>query len=284
MNKRLLITGAGGFIGSTLFEQLSDSDWQLIPLVHKPKGMRDEVVVDFCAPDFNATINALPEIDTIIHLGASIGWDGKPRNALFGPNVVATAELANWACKNGIYFIFASAAMVCGIKNPYITSESKPSPDTDYGYSKWLGEEVIKMSGVKSAILRISGVFGRRGPYHLGINKTIDDALNGVIPVKYGDGGIKRNYIYVKDLCSVLRFCCENKVEGIHLVAGSHVNTISEMLQAICDVFVPGKQPIHREAGHNQDQIVECSPIFPRTRSFNEALGDIAKNNGKTSV
>ena len=198
--KRVLITEATGFIGSNLMNILKKTDWELVPLVRNRAGLKNEVLINFCAPNFCKAINSLPKVDAIVHFGAKIGWDSSSRQALFVPNVLATAELVNWAREINAYFVFASAAIVCGVKNTNITSVSKPNPDTNYGYSKWLAEEIIQMSGVKHAILRIAGVFGKDGPSHLSINKTINDALNGITPIQYGNAGIKRNYIYIKDL------------------------------------------------------------------------------------
>jgi len=133
----------------------------------------------------------------------------------------------------------------------------------------------VKMSGIKYAILRISGVFGKNGPAHLGINRAIDDALCKIIPIQYGGGEIKRNYIYVKELCSIIKFCIENNILGTHLVAGSSINTISEMLQIICNVFLPGKKPQCHEGRNGYDQIVEVSSIFNRSCSFEDSIKDI---------
>lgn len=274
VKKRVLITGANGFIGSKLMDILKRTDWELVPLVRSRTGLKSEVVIDFCAPNFCRTINSLSKVDAIVHLGAKIGWDSSSKHALFVPNVLATGELVRWAKRIEAYFVFASAAIVCGVKNSHITSVNKPNPDTDYGYSKWLAEEIIQMSGVKYTILRIAGVFGKDGPSHLGINKAINDALNGIRPIQYGDGGIKRNYIYVKDLSNIIKFCIENKIEGTHLVAGS-INTISEMLQIICDVILIGKKPEYRKDKDGSDQIIEHSVYLPRARSFEEAIRDI---------
>jgi UDP-glucose 4-epimerase len=195
---------------------------------------------------------------------------------LFKPNVLATAELADWSKSIGAYFLFSSTAIVFGSRNPHITSSSKLELDTDYGYSKWLAEELIKMSGVKCGILRIGGIFGKNGPSHLGINMAIENALNGVVPVQYGDGAVKRNYIYVEDLCNVIKFCIERRLEGTHLVAGASVNLVSEMLEIICGTFLPGQKP-KRAASERAacDQIVEHSACLPCGRSFEEALRDI---------
>lgn len=275
MEKSVLITGANGFVGRHLLNKLESSDWSVIPLVHRKIGWENEIVLDFCDSNFCETINLLPQVDAVVHLGAKIGWDGSPRKELFVPNVFATGVLANWGNKIGAYFIFASAAIVCGSRNLRITSESKSNPDTDYGYSKWLGEEIIQMSGVKHAILRIAGIFGSGGPSHLGLNKTIDDALHGKIPVQYGTGKIRRNYIYVEDLSDIIIHCIENEVEGKHLVAGSSINTVAEMLQIICDKLLPGSHPEYIEGRKGYDQVLTPSPVLPKGRTFGEAIEHI---------
>ena len=275
IKKSVLITGANGFVGRNLLIGLEGTDWNIVPLVHRKMGLTNEIVLDFCSDDFNTLLNTLPKVDVVVHLGAKIGWDGSSRQDLYVPNVLATAELVNWTNKIGASFIFASAAIVCGVQSPCITSESKPNPDTDYGYSKWLAEELIMMSGVKYTILRISGIFGKNGPQHLGINKAIDNALNGEIPVQYGGGKIKRNYIYVKDLVDIIIHCMENQIEGIHLVAGSSTNTVADMLQIICDKILSGTHPISLDGTDGQDQVVMLSPILPRGRIFEDAIEDI---------
>lgn len=274
---KVLITGASGFIGSSLMRKLAVTEWESIPLVRRSAGFKNEVVIDFCDSNFCKTIRSLPKVDAIVHLGAKVGWDDSSKQELFVPNVLATANLLDWALKIRAYFVFASAAIVCGAKNTFITSKSKPDLDTDYGYSKWLAEEIIRMSGVRHIILRIAGVFGKGGPHHLNLNKSIDNALKGTVPVQYGDGEIKRNYIYVKDMANVIAYCLENSIEGTHLVAGSVVNTISEMLKIICNVLIPDSEPEYKNGNNGQDQIVEHSDCLPKGRLFEEALKDIGE-------
>ena len=285
MGKKILITGASGFIGKVLMENLINTNYELIPMVRKSIGFRNEIVIDFNDSSFYTKVNSLPKVEVVVHLGAKIGFGNVTSKELFVPNVFSTAVLVNWANMSNAYFLFASTAIISGIRSNYITSESKPCPDTDYAYSKWLAEEIIKMSGVKSAILRIGGVFGKNGPSHLGINTAIDRALKGQSPIQYGDGKIKRNYIYVKDLAEVIKFCIEKEVEGIHLVAGSFTYSIAEMLQIICDVLLPEKNPeICSGSKDSYDQIIEHSLSLPKGRSFKEAIEDIKStlNNEKT--
>lgn len=270
-----MITGVNGFVGTDLMRNLGKTDCELIPILRRSAGFKNEVIIDFCNPNFYSVIKRLPKVDAIIHLGAKVDFNIKDMNAFFEPNILATAQLANWANKIDAHFIFASSAIIFGTKNSRITLESKPDPDTNYGYSKWLAEEIIRASGVKYTILRIAGVFGKGGPSHLGINKAINDALKGVIPVQYGTGKIKRNYIYVKDLSKIIEFCIERKIKGTHFVSGSSINTISEMLQLVCDVILPGRKPEYRQGTDGHDIIIEHSAHLPKGRSFEEAIRDI---------
>jgi UDP-glucose 4-epimerase len=274
--KKVLVTGANGFTGSTLIKVLQGSDWEIIPMTQWEIGLKNEVTVDFCDKGFMKVLQGLLPVDAVVHLGSRVGWDGSSRAELFQPNVLATAELVNWAKHHNSYFVFASAALICGERNPHITAGCVLNTENDYLYSKWLGEEIIRMSGIKHAILRISGIFGKDGPPHLGINNAIAGALQGTPPIQYGDGKIKRNYIYVKDLCNMIKYCLDNTIAGTHLVGGSQANTIAEMLEMICDVLLPGKKPQIRPGKGGHDQWVDHSPLLPGGRTFKEALKDIA--------
>jgi UDP-glucose 4-epimerase len=234
------------------------------------------VTIDFCDKKFIKVLQGLSPVGAVVHLGARVGWDGSSRPDLFQPNVLATAELVNWANRHNSYFVFASAALICGERNPHIAAGCVLNTENDYLYSKWLGEELIRMSGIKHAILRIPGIFGKNGPKHLGINNAITGALQGTPPVQYGDGKIKRNYIYVKDLCSVIKYCLDNTIEGTHLLGGPRGITIAEMLETICDVLLPGKKPGIRPGKPGHDQVIDHSPHLPNGRSFKEAVLDIA--------
>ena len=274
-NKKVLVSGASGFVGKTLLTVMKDSGWEIIPLVPESIGFKNEIIIDLNDPEIHKKVDSLPRVDSFVHLGAVIGWAGATLKDLMFPNVIATAQLAGWAAQNKVHFIFASAALVCGITSEYINENSNINPDNDYICSKWLAEEFIKMSDAKYTILRIAGVFGKDGPKHLGINKAINNALGGHIPVQYGSGNMKRNYIYVKDLCLAIKYCIDNSIEGTHLIAGSHPKDIACMMKDICDVFLPGKLPDRIEGHNGFDQVVEHSKHFPANRSFLEALQDI---------
>ncbi|MCP4216753.1 MAG: NAD(P)-dependent oxidoreductase [bacterium] len=274
---KILITGANGFTGGYLMRLFEKIGWDFVPMTQFPMGLKHEVTVDFCDHRFSEILNSLPHVDAVVHLGTRVGWDGGTSADLFQPNVLATGQLAHWAQKQGAFFVFASAALIAGEKKTHITADCPPGTENPYLYGKWLAEELIRMSGVSFANLRISGIFGKNGPAHLGLNRAINGVLNGVAPVQYGDGLIKRNYIYVKDLCNIIRHCIQNKIEGTHLVGGKKINTLAEMLHTICTILATDLEPEIKPAGSGYDQIVDPSPALPETMSFKEAITDISR-------
>jgi nucleoside-diphosphate-sugar epimerase len=285
--KRVLITGANGFTGRVLLETLAGSEWEVIPMTQVETGLKNEIIIDFRESMFLHVLRTTPRVDAVVHLAARPGWDGCSLEEMIYPNIVATSALINWAKQRRSYLVFASAALIAGTDTPHITPELGLRLNTrnDYLYTKWVGEEIARAIGIKHSILRISGIFGKDGPSHLGINNAIAGALQGKPPVQYGDGAIKRNYIYVKDLCDIIKFCLDHKIEGSHLVAGSQVSTMAEMLQTICDILLPGAKPEIRPTNNNgaHDQIVEPSPQLPQGRSFSDAINDIQADMEKTT-
>ena len=277
---RILVTGAAGFTGRTLVPLLLEKGYNVFPMDRVSSGFPGEIIADLSDDGLIDTLNALQSVDVVVHLGTRVGWDGGTSADLFKPNVLATGILAGWAQRQGAHFIFASAALIAGERETHITAQRGVNTSNDYLYGKWLAEELIRVSGVHHTHLRISGIFGKGGPFHLGLNRAIASALEGKPPVQYGVGKIKRNYIYVKDLCEVILHCIRSiktskPMEGVQMVGGREGITIARMLQDICDILLPGTNPEVREGNGGYDQIVEVSSLLPKGRAFREAILDI---------
>lgn len=276
MDKSVLLTGAAGFIGGVTATALEQAGWAVTRGVRSPRMLEHgSCHLDLDKPAALLAMANDVRFDAIVHLGAHIGWSGATEAEMFAPNVLATGCLAFLARQWNAQLLFASAAIVSGARTPQIGIGSPVVPDTAYARSKWLGEQLITASHAHHCILRIAGVFGSGGPSHLGINRAIDDAMNGMLPTQIGTGDALRNYIYVKDAARAIIYALQNQLEGTHLLAGSEVTPISRMLQEICDVFLPGRQPTKRNGQAAMNQVIEPSPCLPRTMGFHEALADI---------
>lgn len=275
--KSVLVTGATGFIGRATVAGLEQAGWAVtrgVRLSDRPLD-NGSIHLDLARPAAILCLANDVHFDAIVHLGAHVGWSGATEAEMFVPNVLASGCLAFLASQWNAQLIFASAAIVCGVKTEMIDAGTPVAPDTAYAQSKWLGEQLIVASHVHHCILRVAGVFGSGGPAHLGLNRAIDGAMKGTPPTQYGSGSALRNYVYVKDVARAIVFALQDRVEGTHLLAGSEVMPVSQMLQEICNTFLPDQQPVINDGQEAMNQVIQPSPHLPKTRGFREALADI---------
>jgi UDP-glucose 4-epimerase len=278
MIKKVLVTGATGFIGANLLEHLGDQDMEVYRGVRQLDSNSDEFDV-LCDLTDLSSISAISEnynFDVIVHLASAIGWSGQSYEDMFLSNVLATGALGHIACEMGSGFIFASAALVHGKSSDSINDLSQINLDTEYARTKYEAELLLKSILPEACILRIGGVFGHNGPSHLGINRSIAEAISGVAPVLYGDGENLRNYIYVDDLILIISDVIAGKISGTYLIAGQEAQSVKSMLQEICDELLNGRDLVREnDSAHFQDQVITPSPELLNGRSFRSALESI---------
>jgi UDP-glucose 4-epimerase len=162
---------------------------------------------------------------------------------------------------------------VHGRQSTWFGPETPVRPETDYGTTKWLAEQAIAASGCRSAVIRFGGIFGPAGPEHLGINRALRGAQAGRRPEGVGTGSAKRNYLYVEDAAAGVKACVSKGLTGL-FYAGGETLTIREMLQSICDVWLPGTAPDMRAGEDAGDQVVHVSAELGPVRTFRQALDD----------
>jgi UDP-glucose 4-epimerase len=270
-----LVTGATGFLGKEVVALLKGGGCKVYRGVRGDVESPNDVFLDLESLDLQDRLNSLPEVDAVIHLGCKVGFGIKQKSDLFRANVLATGAIASLAYERGIPLVFSSAAIIAGCQTGKILQDSLPMLDNPYAESKFLGEELVQASRAKSSILRIGGVFGLGGPNHLALNRAIASAREGSLPAVVGNGSALRNYIYAKDAAAVIAFVLERGITGTHLVAGTHTHSIQEMLEIICEVFLPGERPSRVEGSPAKDQLIETSSVLPPTRSFRAAVEDM---------
>lgn len=277
MPKTVLVTGATGFIGKATVSALSAAGWQVTQGSRSVAGTTatGTVCLDLADPKTILSLSNGPPFDAVVHLGAKVGWSNQAESELFVPNVLSTGCLAHLARLWNAHLIFASAAIVHGVRSEAIELESPLCLDTAYAKSKWLGEQLLASSKVKHCILRIAGVFGSAGPNHLGLNRAIDGAIKGEAPLQTGTGESLRNYVYVKDAAKAIVLVLRDQLEGTHLLAGDEIMSVSAMLGTICEVFTPGRHAAIKEGAPALNQVIRPSAYLPKSRGFREALIDI---------
>ncbi len=277
--KKVLVTGANGFIGRHVVTTLAIQGWMVF------KGVRvvdstdvyENVYLDLSKLESILSLENKFRFDAIVHIGSSIGFYGQAESELFVENVLSTGCLSYLVKQWNAQLIFTSAAIIHGARASKIEGSSPIDTDTAYAKSKWLAEELIKSSGIEYCILRISGVFGVNGPTHLGLNRAIDSAINGEELIQIGTGRAIRNYIYVQDVADLIFYILQQNLTGIHLVSGHEDMTITNMLEIICEIFLPTQSIVVKRGREAEHQRVIASPSLPKSRGFRDAILDIQK-------
>jgi nucleoside-diphosphate-sugar epimerase len=164
ITKRVLFTGACGFIGSSLIGKLSKKGYQVWG-IDKQKSSDDRIVsADLLSYESTRfAFSKIPRCDILIHTAALAHSENIRReNRCFHTNNTITKNVIRVSEANQPHFIFLSSVAVYGEDrhNTFININEKLRPSTEYGKSKVSCEKIIQNSKLKKYhILRLAPVF-----------------------------------------------------------------------------------------------------------------------------
>lgn len=222
--KKILVTGASGFIGSFIVEEALRrglDTWAAVRKGSSRRYLKDGrihfVELDLGNPDdLRAKLSAVG-FDYIVHAAGAT----KCLHAadFFRVNTQGTANLAAAAvaaCPGLERFVFLSSLSVCGPVRetmPYtdITDGDTPCPDTAYGRSKLEAERALDgMAGLHFTVLRPTGVYGPREKDYFMMAESIKRHVDFAAGLKPQD----LTFIYVKDLVEAVFLALERGRDG----------------------------------------------------------------------
>ena len=272
--KNILLTGAFGFLGKEVYKLLSNYGYNITAVSHKLSDLSKHTLCDLSKPVELVYLLEKIKPGIVINLAAKVNFDDKNMSDYYGINILCPSIMSYYCAINNTLMIQASSIMVHGSNFSNYNLDTPYRPDSYYGKSKLFADNLIVASGCIHSILRFGGIFGKNGPAHLGINSAINNAIEGMVPSFIGTGDAKRNYIYVKDAAQAIVKCLEERITGFYYLGGE-VKTLKGMLNDICEVFIPVRQPGQIEGEEALDQIVENSDFFDIT-PFRTALKQLA--------
>ncbi len=238
---KVLVTGAAGFIGSHLSEELLDDGLIVIGLdnfddFYDPQIKRQNVkgclknknfqLVEADIRDSVALDKAISSgVEIIVHLAARAGVRPSIEKPLLytDVNINGTMVLLEAAKKHKVNkFIFGSSSSVYGNneKVPFSEGDSVDFPISPYAATKKAGELICHtyhhLYGISITVLRFFTVYGPRQRPDLAIHKFAKlIEQNKPIPV-YGDGSMMRDFTYIDDIIDGT-IAAMNKCTGFHL-------------------------------------------------------------------
>jgi dihydroflavonol-4-reductase len=247
---KALVTGASGFIGSTLIGELDTLGFEVRALLRKSsslsnlEGMRFQRV-EGDLNDFDSLCRAVKDVDYVFHLA---GVTHAPSRAAFIEyNAKGTDRIAKAVAKvrpQLTRFVYVSSLAAAGPAHslrPKVESE-RAQPVSRYGESKLLGEkELLKYKDAfPVAIVRPPLVYG---PKDRSIFFMIQTLTRNLMPVLQGSNRAGHKYyssIHAEDLCKgIVQVAVASKEKvpsgDLFYLAEDEVHTYQEMLTTIIE-------------------------------------------------
>ena len=219
-HKKILITGANGFIGSYLCVFLKEKGYFVRGAVRNNTSDIFGVDEYIQVADINELTDwtkALQNIDFVVHLAgrAHIMNERKSDSAAayHRVNVLGTKRLAEQSAKAGVKrFIFISSIKVNGeVFNLPYTEEDTPNPQDAYGFSKLEAEKVLLNgafnAGFNTVILRVSLVYG---PGVRSNFKNLIKIASSGLPLPFKGINNRRSFLYLGNLADAIFSCIEH--------------------------------------------------------------------------
>lgn len=248
--KKILITGATGFIGQHLLEALEGSNTEITILSRKQDPqLRSKIkatIIQGDIQDVETVLRAARDKDLIINLAGEI----KKTDLFEKTNITGTKNLLSAAEANSVKkIIHLSSVGVVGIQYSsqriVIDEKSECHPKNEYERTKLESENLVKEAAtsgkIQAVILRPTNVFGEHHP---------ENALLNLLSYCYKKRKIyftldaKVNYLYVKDLtAAILHFIEKDYDELIYNVGEpKRMDVFIESIEKYLNIPIANKQ------------------------------------------
>ena len=259
MAKKIVVTGAAGFIGRNLAAELNARGCAELLLVdtlgreekwRNLKGLAFEDILDPAAFLKCVESGKLTDVEAIVHLGACSATTERDADFLAENNYRYTRTLCEWSLKNNVRFIYASSAATYGDGSRGY-SDTTPleelRPLNMYGYSKHMLDLWAQKHGYLDRVVGLK-YFNVYGPYedHKGdmrsmvhkawdqIKKTGKVQLFKSYRPEYADGEQMRDFVYVKDAVAVtLYFLDHRHIGGLFNCGTGKARSWKDMMNAV---------------------------------------------------
>lgn len=255
-NKRILITGGRGFIGTNLMRRIRDTspETELVVLdngsmvVSEHTADRATIVQDGDVRDLAAVRRAATGCTAIVHLAGQTRVVESIQDPVLGFEVNARGTLnvlmaARDAGMEHVVLASTGGAMFGDAPGP-IHEGMLPQPSSPYGASKLAMEAYAHAFtgsyGLQSAVLRFANVYGPHSTRKGSIVALLFRQILAREPITiYGDGSQARDFVFVDDLCDGIVQAMDARSSGIFHLGSGKPTSLTELLELVGRVVGP---------------------------------------------
>lgn len=257
MNKKIMITGGNGFIGTNICKCCLENEVDFLSI-----GRHGESSIVFGRGksvdilDKNKIVEAMKEYkpDVVIHLAGIATPVYQDFSQLYQVNVLGTEYVLDAMTEAGLpsstRFILTSSAGIYGNQEPmFLYEELQPDPVNHYSYSKMIAEKITehKKKEYEICIVRPFTVVGPGQVNRFFVAKLVEHFANHAKEIHVGNLRAVRDYISVEfcarviyqlaitenypggvlNICSSTEYSCEDVIHLLEDLTGEHPDIVS---------------------------------------------------------
>ena len=257
---KIVVTGAGGFIGHHLVKRLKSEGHWVRGVDIKPPEFEDSAADQFLVADlryFESCLQATDDMDDVYQLAADMGGIGyitanhaflTRNNTLIDSHMLEAARVSK-----ARRYLYTSSACVYpsflqGVEDvtPLRESDAVPAdPERGYGWEKLFAEQLAtyyyEECGLDMRIVRFHNIYGPLGTYDGGREKApaaicrkVALAEDGSSIEVWGDGEQTRSFCYIDDCVEGLRRIMESGYTKPINLGTEDMVTVNQLVDAVC--------------------------------------------------
>ena len=321
INKKALVLGAGGFIGSHMVTFLKENNyWVKGADLKNPSFSNSDADKfltgdlknkHFCEELFLDDNNKLIIYDEIYQFAADMGGAGYVHSGNNDADIVHNSTLINLnivdlALKNKAKKIFySSSACVYGVEDCKESAAYPANPDGEYGWEKLFSERLYlsykRNHNLNVRIARLHNVFGPNGSWNDGREKAPAAICrkvvmsDGIVEV-WGDGKQTRSFLYIDECIQGIRNLMDSDFTGPINIGSDEMVSINEFTDMVISIsnkknlkikHIDGPQGIRGRNSNNEliFKKLNWKPSLPLKvglkKTYQWILGEVKQDNQK---
>lgn len=267
MSKKILVCGAGGFIGGHLVKRLKEEGYWVRGVDIKKNEFDNDDADEFVLGDLRDPLIAesvVKNMDEVYQLAADMGgagyiFTGEHDADVMHNSVLCNVNVLRAAMNAGVKKIFysSSACMYPEYNqldpdNPKCTEDSAypAAPDSEYGWEKLFSERLYmsynRNYGIEVRIARFHNIFGPQGTWAGGREKApaamcrkVAEANEGSEIEVWGDGKQTRSFLYIDECVEAVRRLMDSDFSGPVNIGSEEMISINDFARMA--IFISGK-------------------------------------------